>query len=214
MQVVACSPLHASQSILHSRSCHSLVEHSNPRRTASLTDHDHARKRKADNIEPQFVRTRKRHVLSEQDEFVCEACCQIDFQKVVNLDVVTLHMIRILDGIFIASLGTLCDQASGSNCALCRIFSAVRIPTDPHQNSQEYQLRAFSLQMNSHFIQARYCPKKIIQQDQPYLAVVPNTFNTKFIHLQPLLKKQADCSATRTVASNKESSHHRPSLVK
>lgn len=124
---------------------------------------------------------RNRTAFSVPDDLTCEDCRQIDFSKVLDLDAATLQYNE--GGIFIANLGTLCDQILRNDCALCQLFSGVRIPANLPQEPQGYQLRAYSFLKHYNSIQYSLCPKGLKNKDHPFLAVVPRNFDGRNLSL-------------------------------
>jgi hypothetical protein len=108
----------------------------------------------------------------QRDSFICRECQQIDFQKVLDLDVATLS--RRKGGIFIADLGLRCHQPPTNNCSLCRLFHEFRLLAAWHR---KLELRAYSFLDSTHSINMSACRKagkEIISKDLPYLCVYPS----------------------------------------
>jgi Heterokaryon incompatibility protein (HET) len=142
---------------------------------------DHAQKRKLDSIESESKQERKRRDVSVQNDLICEECRQIDFQKVLDLNADTLQETRNSRGVFIANLATRCSEPSEHSCALCRVFSAGRLPVHSYQKYARYQLRTYSFLKNNNSMSFPFLPKELKNKDQPYLAVVPPDFDGKSI---------------------------------
>jgi hypothetical protein len=81
-----------------------------------ISRRDHAQKRELDSIESDSKQEGKRRDVSVQNDFICEECRQIEFQKVLDLNADTLQETRNSRGVFMRIL--LHDAANLLNTAV------------------------------------------------------------------------------------------------
>lgn len=112
----------------------------------------------------------KRLQVSVQQDPICEACRQIDFQRVIDLDCATLRRRR--NGILIAHLGSRCTTTASKGCTLCRPFTAVALRFSKIGDRPEYELRAYSFLLHTSTFMYSSCPDRLKTKDMPFLAVV------------------------------------------
>ncbi|KAJ4300862.1 hypothetical protein N0V90_002950 [Kalmusia sp. IMI 367209] len=131
-----------------------------------------ARKRKRGAIEHALpAPKRNKTVVREKNlQVLCKDCQQIDFQKVLDADVLSLQ--EEMNGILLADLGTRCnDLAPTTECPLCHLFFQSRLTSkDPSPN---YQLRIYSYLKTSRAITFDRCREWHLAKDIPCLGVVP-----------------------------------------
>lgn len=97
-------------------------------------------KRKSASTGPVLEVPGKRLSVRLEQDSICEACHQIDFQRVLDLDSTILQSGE--KGILIAYLGTRFALASSKRCTLCRLFAAVAIQSLDTDEPPGYELRA------------------------------------------------------------------------
>lgn len=114
---------------------------------------------------------KKLSITKAKSDYICEACSQIDFEKVLRLDSVSLG--RAKNGVLIANLGFRFLESSPILCTLCRLWEAAASNLIDDDALEELELRAYSVLQFSPWIQYYFCPKDLRLKDQPYLAVVP-----------------------------------------
>jgi hypothetical protein len=121
---------------------------------------------------------RSAHTLSSsRGEYVCQQCRQIDFQKVMNLSILTLQSEP--NGILVADLGVRYNLAPQDDCRLCHILYHSR--QKPKSSTRPYHLRVYSYVKSSQTISFNTFPKSQLERDIPCLGVVPaNMTGTQF----------------------------------
>ena len=80
---------------------------------------------------------------TEETSRVCEECQQIDFSRVFELDMTSLHKAKE-KGILIAQLGERVREPPSNDCSLCILFFEVRMSTVQHSVASKFELRAYS----------------------------------------------------------------------
>jgi hypothetical protein len=106
---------------------------------------------------------------TEETSRVCEECQQIDFSKVFELDMASLHMAKG-KGILIAQLGERIREPPSNDCSLCILFFDVRMSTVQHSVASKFELRAYSYLQSTPQLKFRGKARAI---DFPQLIVVP-----------------------------------------
>jgi hypothetical protein len=133
-------------------------------------------------MEPCSKAKRKVYKRLEAEDFICEECSKIDFQKVRDLNAQSLQLKHDV-GVFIANLGMRFIQSTGPACALCRVFSSV-YPLCGIPLWEEYELRAYSFLKYSRYTSLYHCPKTLKAKDHPLLAVVSANTRIKMDDLE------------------------------
>lgn len=100
---------------------------------------------------------------------LCEPCQRIDFQKVLDVDVLALQ--KEEDGILLADLGTRCnDLSTAKKCPLCYLCYQSRAQ---EMTFPQYQLRIYSYLQSTDTIFDYRCEPRHRDKDIPCIGVVP-----------------------------------------
>jgi hypothetical protein len=109
---------------------------------------------------------------NSRNEYICQSCRQIDFQKVINLSVLTLQSKP--NGILVADLGVRYNFAPQDDCRLCHILYRSR--QIPKSSTRPYHLRVYSYLRSSKIVSFGTFPESQLERDIPCLGVVPADF--------------------------------------
>lgn len=116
-------------------------------------------------------------------DMICTDCAQIDFEKVLNVDPGDLYLNENENGIFVADLGTRCNEEPQNGCSLCNLFYKHRtICYDDSimghmERHRSYQLRIFSY-LHKFLLQADWEDLNSLRKFDTFLLSIVSEFHS------------------------------------